>query len=156
MEKTLTLFVVIVLATNNLLAQNLEGVLQNNSQENNASFNLPTDIKFKLDNFFELIIKKEYKNALENLLQNSPISKKDEDYKNILKQISKSIELYGEIKGYEIVNLKIAGTCYYKIFIIGLHQKYPTRWEINFYRSPELGLIVTNFKFDDISEIYLD
>jgi hypothetical protein len=54
------------------------------------------------------------------------------------------------------VDFKRAGTSYYRLKIIGLHQKFPTRWEINFYRSPDLGLIVTNFKFDDISTIYID
>jgi hypothetical protein len=137
-------------------AQNQGGALQNRTFENNSRFGLPDDIKSKLDSFFVSMQKKEYKSGLEKLLINSPISKKDTDFTNILKQLSKAIDLYGDIKGYEIVDYKLAGSSFYKINIMGLHQKYPTRWEVYFYRSPELGLIITNIRFDDISEMYLD
>lgn len=150
-----------ILLTTNLAAQddNLGGsggALQKRITENNNRFVIPEDIKTKVDLFFSSMVNKDYKKGLEKLMINSPISKKDEDFANILKQIGKAIELYGDIKGHEIIEVKTAGTSFYKINIIGLHQKYPTRWEINFYRTPEMGTIVTNFKFDDMSEIYLD
>jgi uncharacterized protein with von Willebrand factor type A (vWA) domain len=103
------------------------GSLQNRTNENNLQFGIPEDIKELLDKFFESMVKREYKKGLENLLLNSPISKKDDDFGNILKQLSKAIEHYGEIKGYEIVDFKRAGTSYYRLKIIGLHQKFPTR-----------------------------
>ena len=132
------------------------GALQSRTNDNNLRFALPSDIKTKLDNFFNDLVAKKYKKGLEDLLISSPLSKKDEDFANILKELAKSIEYYGDIKGYEIVDFKTAGTSYYKVKMLGLHQKFPTRWEINFYRSPDLGLIVTNIKYDDISNIYID
>ena len=133
-----------------------DGALQSRANENNMRFALPNDIKSKLDNFFNKLVKKEYKKGLEELLISSPISKKDDNFASILKELGKSIDYYGEIKGYEIVDVKTAGTSYYKVKMLALHQKFPTRWEINFYRSPDLGLIVTNVKYDDISNIYID
>ena len=133
-----------------------DGSLQSRTNENNMRFVLPNDIKIKLDNFFEKLVKKDYKKGLEELLINSPVSKKDDNFASILKELNKSIDYYGAIKGYEIVDVKVAGTSYYKIKILGLHQKFPTRWEITFYRSPDLGIIVTNIKYDDISNIYVD
>ncbi|MCL2039084.1 MAG: hypothetical protein FWG85_01480 [Bacteroidetes bacterium] len=132
------------------------GALQSRTNDNNLRFGLPNDIKTKLDNFFNDLVAKRYKKGLEDLLINSPISRKDEDFANILKELGKSIDYYGDIKGYEIVDFKTAGTSYHKVKILGLHQKFPTRWELNFYNSPDLGLIVTNVRYDDISNIYID
>lgn len=108
-------------------AQQGGGALQNRTNENNMRFGLPDDIKNQLDKLFDALIKKEYKAGLEQFLLNSPISKKDDDFASILKEIGKSINLYGDIKGYEIVDFNIAGSSYFKVKIIGLHQKFPTR-----------------------------
>ena len=156
--KIVCLFIAGFLLSANIFAQNFDGggALQNRLNENNARFALPDDIQTKLDVFFEAMVKKDYRNGLEKFMLNSPISKRSNDFANILREIGKAIDLYGDIKGYEIVDFKMAGSSFCRVNIIGLHQRYPTRWEINFYRSPAMGLIVTNFKFDDISEIYLD
>jgi hypothetical protein len=154
--KILLTLVALAITTLSLNAQQDGGALQSRINENNTRFVLPQDIKSKLDNFFNQLVKKEYKKGLEDLLLNSPISKKDDNFASILKELQKSINYYGDFKGYEIVDVKVAGTSYYKVKMLGLHQKFPTRWEIIFYRSPDLGLIVSNVKYDDISNIYLD
>jgi len=136
-------------------AQDFGGALQTQNTENNSRFALPEDIQTKLDVFFEAMVKKDYRNGLEKFMLNSPISRKDNDFANILRELGKAIDLYGAIKGYEIVDFKIAGSSFFKVSIIGLHPRFPTRWEIIFYRSPTIGLIVTNFKLDDVSEAFL-
>ena len=103
------------------------GSLQNRTSENNMRFAIPDDIKTQIDNFFESLTKKEYKTGLERFLSNSPITKKDSDFSQILKELGKSIEHYGEIKGYEIVDFKMAATSYCRIKICGLHLRFPTR-----------------------------
>jgi hypothetical protein len=103
------------------------GSLQHRTNENNLRFGLPEEIKTKLDDFFDSMVKRDYKGGLEKLLINSPISRKDNDFSNILKEVGKAIDAYGLIKGYEIVGFNIAGSSYYKVKIIGLHIKLPTR-----------------------------
>ena len=157
----LSLIIVVAIATITFIQSNIVfaqggGALQGRANDNNMRFALPDDLKSKLDNFFDDLVGKRYKKALEDLLLNSPVSRKDDNFKGILKELSKSIDYYGDIKGYEIVDFKTAGTSYHKVKMLGLHQKFPTRWEISFYRSPVLGLIVTNIKYDDISDIYID
>ena len=154
--KKIFLAVILLLITTISINAQDGGSLQSRTNDNNLRFGLPTDIKAKLDNLFNDLVAKKYKKGIEDLLINSPISKKDENFANILKELAKSIDYYGDVKGYEIVDFNTAGTSYYKVKILGLHQKFPTRWEINFYRSPDLGLIVTNIKYDDISDIYID
>ena len=146
------------LLTVSAAAQNFGGggALQRETSENNSRFALPEDIQNKLDTFFDAMVNKNYKDGLEKLMLNSPISRRDRDFANILREIGKAIQLYGDIRGYEIVDFRVAGSSFFRVDIIGLHQRYPTRWEITFYRSPDIGLIVTNFKFDDLSEVYLD
>jgi len=117
---------------------------------------LPEDINSKIESFFGLIIKKEYKSAFEKLFVNSPIFQKDIEVKDILEQMRKSTELYGHLKNYEIINCKIVGKYYYRISVLGLNQKYPTRWEFTFYRSPDLGLIISNFRFDDATDVFFE
>ena len=158
MKYTKIIIILFVLSiTTSISSKAQDGIaLQSRTNENNMRFALPDDIKNKLDKFFDQLVRKDYKKGLEDLLINSPISRKDDDFANILKELQKSINYYGDIKGYEIVDFKTAGTSYHKVKMIGLHQKFPTRWEISFYRSPDLGLIVTNVKYDDISNIYID
>ena len=119
--------VLILFLTNFTGVSQEEQSLQNRTNENNLRFGVPQDIKNKLDDFFDAVVKKDYKNGLEKLLINSPVSRKDKDFTEILKQISKAVELYGQIKGYEIASSNIAGSSLYKVKIIGLHQKLPTR-----------------------------
>jgi len=121
---TLALAISIALFSN-VYAQG--GSLQNRTNENNMRFAIPDDIKTQIDNFFDALAKKDYKGGLERFLTNSPIRKKDDDFARILKEIGKSIDHYGEIKGYEIVDFKMAATSYCRIKICGLHLRFPTR-----------------------------
>ena len=112
--------------TANSFAQNT-GTLQNRTNENNMRFGIPDDIKTQIDNFFAAIVKKEYKTGLQSFLSNSPITKKDDDFNRILKELGKSVDAFGEIKGYEIIDFKMAATSYCRVKISGLHIKFPTR-----------------------------
>ncbi len=157
MNKFSFLFVLLLLLNTPATAQDRGALQKDNVKAANAlDVNIPDDIKNIVDNFFAEIIKKNYRPAVEKLLQTSPIAGKDDDYKNILKQLQRSIDMYGNIKKYEIINFKSAGNNYHRINILSLHQKYPTRWELTFYRSPDLGLIVSNLRFDDFSEEYFN
>lgn len=157
MKKILLILSVLLLSTGIAFTQGLTSEQQRMIKDNNESFKqlLSEDIRSQLDTFFTAMINKKYKVGLEKFMLNSPVSKKDDDFANILEQIGKAIKLYGDIKGYEIVSVSKAGVSLTRVNLLGLHQKYPTRWEVTFYRSPELGLIVTNFRFDDVSEGYL-
>ncbi len=113
------------LANYNTLAQNNALQKANNSSSISKflEIELPEDINSHIDIFFNLIIKKEYKNAFEKLFINSPIFQKDTEVKNILDQMKKSVDLYGHIKNYEIIDYKIVGKYYYRVYAIGLNQK---------------------------------
>ena len=131
-------------------------LVKNKTITDNLEEIIPKGISSKIDIFFNSIVKKEYKQAFEKLFSNSPIMQKDLEQKNILEQLKRSIELYGEVKDYEIASYAVVGKSYHRIYVIGLQEKYPTRWEFTFYNSPTLGLIISNFRFDDMTEAMFD
>lgn len=161
MKKTIysILISILILSFSNSNAQDnsrQSQLVKNKNITNNLEEIIPKGISSKIDIFFNLIFKKEYKQAFEKLLSNSPIIQKDIEHKNILEQLKRSIELYGEVKDYELASYAVVGKSYYRVYAIGLHDKYPTRWEFTFYNSPTLGLIISNFRFDDMTEAMFD
>ncbi len=116
---------------------------------------IPSEIKSKLNNFFDAIKRKEFKKAYDELLKNSPINDKKEDIENLLNQTERTVRIYGEFAGASFVNGHNASDSYIRLRYLGLYDKYPIRWIFTFYKSPKLGWIVTNIKLDDLSEFYL-
>lgn len=118
----------------------------------NKNLDIPKDIRGKLNEFFKLVIKGEVSTAFQNLTVNSPIARKESEINNLIKQANRSFEIYGEIKGFEEVDVEMPTQCLLKVRYVGLHSRYPLRWIFTFYKSPDLGWIITNIKFDDLSE----
>jgi len=116
---------------------------------------IPSEVKSKLNNFFDAIKRKEFKKAYEELLKNSPINDKKEDIENLLNQTERTVRIYGDFSGASFVNGHNASDNYIRLRYLGLYDKYPIRWIFTFYKSPKLGWIVTNIKLDDLSEFYL-
>lgn len=117
---------------------------------------IPSEVKSKLNNFFDAIKRKEFKKAYDELLKNSPINEKKEDIENLLNQTERTVRIYGEFSGASFVNGHNASDHYIRLRYLGLYDKYPIRWIFTFYKSPKLGWIVTNIKLDDLSEFYLN
>lgn len=129
--------------------------LQANRKDLNLTeVGIPKILQAKITVFFKAMIDGNYRSAFENLLKNSPILKKQEDFKNLLDQTKLSFELYGKLHKYEFVNYEIITDSYLRIRYLALHDNYPMRWSFTFYNSPVNGWIVTNVKFDDLSDYY--
>lgn len=114
----------------------------------------PTELQDKVTKFFKKIIKKDIKEAYEDLLDKSPIKGRTEEVSNLIKQTFLSYDVYGNMKGYEPVNAEVVTESYMRLRYLGLYEKYPIRWVFTFYKSPESGWIITNVKFDDLSEYF--
>jgi hypothetical protein len=126
-----------------------------NKTESNISYDLiDKDVIKKLDKFFQKIISDNIEAGYDDLLKNSPIVLKKDDLSNLIKQTSRSIEVYGKIQGFEYVNSEIITESFIRLRYLALHANYPMRWVFTFYRSPEKSWIVSNIKLDDQSEIF--
>ncbi len=115
---------------------------------------IPTELQDNIAKFFNRIGKKEIKDAYENLLEKSPIFEKKEELSSLVKQTLVSFDFYGKFYGFEPVNAEKVTDSYMRIRYIGLYEKYPIRWVFTYYKSPSRGWIVTNVKFDDLSEFF--
>ena len=120
----------------------------------NASLGLPPEIITKTDHFFKKLILSDVDGAFNEFLQDSPISGKKDQLRSLIDQAKRSVELYGKMDGYEIVSHESVTESFLKVRFLALHSKFPMRWIISFYRSPDKGWIIINIKFDDLAEYY--
>ena len=115
---------------------------------------IPTELQDNVAKFFKLIEKKEIKDAYEGLLDKSPIFEKKQEVSSLIKQTLVSFDFYGKFYGFEPVNAEKVTDSYLRLRYVGLYEKYPIRWIFTYYKSPDRGWIVTNVKFDDLSEFF--
>jgi hypothetical protein len=141
------------LCVNLLISQ--EGLPSSRKSKEPTSFlEVPPHLKTRVESFFSALSKNDIKNAYDNILTNSPINRQREDIENLLSQTKRAIDIYGKLDGFEAVNAEIATDSYIRLRYLGLHGNFPVRWIFTFYRSPEKDWIVTNIKFDDLSEYF--
>ncbi len=127
--------------------------------ENSASMQqqfigVPIELTNKTNDFFANVINLKIVEAFDGILSNSPLAEKKEARKQLISQTKRAMQLYGNLKSYEAVSSETVSPSYIRLRFLGLHEKYPMRWIFTFYKSPEMGWIVTNIKFDDLSEFY--
>lgn len=127
---------------------------RNSAQMANAALGLPQEIITKTDRFFQKLVRSDVEGAFEEFLKDSPISGKKDQVRTLVDQARRSVELYGKMDGYEIVSHESVTESFLKVRFLALHSKFPMRWIISFYKSPDKGWIIINIKFDDMSEYY--
>lgn len=104
--------------------------------------------------FFDKMIAVEIEQAFEELIQNSPLQKKKEELDKLISETKRANLLYGQIKAYEPVSSDIVSESYIRIRYLAYHTDFPMRWIFTFYKSPKLGWIVVNIRFDDLSDFF--
>lgn len=118
--------------------------------------NVPPELKAKTIKFFNSLLDNKVSNAYDDFLAGTPLGKKVDDVTSLKKQTTRAFELYGVLKGYDPVNFEMIGTSFIRIRYLGLHSRFPMRWIFTYYKSPEQGWIVTNIKFDDLSDFFFE
>lgn len=162
MKYTILILLILVVGFIQLYSQEnpppkiIKSLIVNNEKDMRPQsvLNVPQEVKDKCVQFFELLVSSEIKTAFERLLQKSPISKREKEVKNLIEQTEKANELYGKLKGYEAVNSESPAPSYIRMRYITLHTDTPMRWLLTFYKSPELGWIIVNVKFDDLADFF--
>ncbi len=124
-------------------------------QFNRLEYNvIDKSIVKSIDKFFNQLIKKNVREGFDGILNNSVISLKREEVDNLKKQTERSIDIYGDILSFEFVSAEQVTESYIRLRYLALHSSYPMRWIFTYYRSPDKNWIVTNVKFDDLSEYF--
>jgi len=115
---------------------------------------LPPVLKKKTSDFFNSLLDSNVNEAYNILMNGSPLARKTNELTGLINQTHRAFEIYGLIKGYEPVNNEFITPSFIRVRYLGLHTRFPMRWIFTFYKSPDKGWIITNVKFDDLTEFY--
>lgn len=132
------------------------GSLQSGRSQNHKTKTVPIEISKKTTRFFNSLVEGEVEKAFTQMLEGSPIGEKKEQVNSLIAQTKRSIDIYGSLMQYQEVSNELVTSSFLRVRYLGLHSKFPMRWIFTFYNSPETGWIVTNIKFDDLSEYYFE
>ncbi len=128
------------------------------SQKDNKSkivvLGVPQSLLDICNRFFDKIIAAQIEQAFEELIHNSPLQKKRDELDKLISETKRANLLYGQIKSYEPVNSDIVSESFVRIRYLAYHTDFPMRWIFTFYKSPKLGWIVVNIRFDDLSDFF--
>lgn len=115
---------------------------------------LPSELKSKANIFFNHLLDSNVTDAYEDLMRGSFIFEKKDKIKTLISQTHRAFDIYGPLKGFELVNIEEVTASFVRIRFLGKHSRFPMRWIFTFYKSPDQGWIITNVKFDDLTELF--
>ena len=115
---------------------------------------IPLEIENICTEFLKKTQNKKIKEGLDVLLKGSPIVDKKEQISNLIRSSEQSVEFYGEMMGFEVVNSEVVTESLLRVRYLSLHETFPMRWVFTFYLPPEEDWIVINVKLDDRSESF--
>ncbi|MCX7908089.1 MAG: hypothetical protein N2560_01025 [Ignavibacteria bacterium] len=115
---------------------------------------VPQEILDKCHAFFDNIIANKIEKAFDDLIGNSPLKKKTDEIQKLITETKRANTLYGTIRSYEPINSEIVTESFIRVRYLAYHTDFPMRWVFTFYKSPKLGWIVVNIRFDDLSEFF--
>jgi hypothetical protein len=90
-----------------------------------------------LTTFFALLSRGHVDPAYEALVQDTVIAAKKEDVNTLKQRTNQAIQLFGAIKGSEVVDIQHVGTRLVRITCISLGERFPLRWRFYFYNNGE-------------------
>lgn len=124
----------------------------NNITQGDYHLKTPDIINQKTSDFFKMLIDGKAEQAFKQILKDSPIREKKERIDELLEQTRRANLVYGPPMSYELVGSESVTESLVRLRYIALHEKFPMRWLFTYYKSPKLGWIIVNIRFDDLSE----
>ena len=105
------------------------------SEFNPAQLKLDPAVSRIIGDFFLSLRKKQIDEAYDVLTKGSKIADKPGDVATLKKQTKKAVEIFGEIDGYEAVQVHPVGTRLLRLTCLSFNKDLPLRWRFYFYRS---------------------
>ena len=148
------IILILVFCTSTLLSQGDELQSSFGGRAADSYKKVPQELKVKTSKFFNHLLDSNVTEAYKELMDGSFLVAQNDKLTTLENQTHRAFEIYGLIKGFEPVNAEEITKSFVRLRYIGLHTKFPMRWIFTFYKSPTAGWIVTNVKFDDLTEYY--
>lgn len=128
------------------------GIYNNSGTE--LKLELAQELKTRSSDFFNKLISNKVDEAYKELLNGSPLVDESEDVLSLKAQTKRSFDIYGKLLSFDLYNYEYVTSSYVRLRYLAFHSKYPIRWLFTYYKSPEKGWVITNIKFDDMTEFY--
>ncbi len=129
-------------------------VSEENKSKKVTILGVPQEVLDKIQIFFDNIIANKIEKAFQDLIGDSPLKKKKDELEKLMTETKRANLIYGSIKSYEPINSDIVSESFIRVRYLAYHTDFPMRWVFTFYKSPKLGWIVVNIRFDDLSEFF--
>lgn len=127
-----------------------------NQRSGSNEITIPSELNLKANIFFNNLLDSNVTKAYEELIKGSYIFDRKDKIKTLITQTHRTFEIYGPLKGFELVNVEEVTTSFVRVRFLGKHSRFPMRWIFTFYKSPDQGWIITNVKFDDLTELFFE
>ena len=121
-----------------------------------AATAVPKELHSQSATFFKTLMLSNIDDAFSQLLKNSPIREKKEQFQRLISETKRAFQLYGNAQGYERVSDEYVTESLMRLRYITTHDDLPMRWIMTYYKSPKRGWIIINIKFDDEAEYFFE
>lgn len=121
---------------------------------NPAQLNVDPAVGKILADFFLALENKQIDQAYDQLTKGSKIAEKPEDVANLKSQTTKALRVFGEIQGYELVQVHSVGTRLLRITCLSISRDLPLRWRFYFYRADSDWKLVDIGVNDRLVDLY--
>lgn len=104
--------------------------------------------------FFDALGKNLIDDAYVNLTRGSKIADRPEELGNLKQKTREAISLFGEIKGFEVIENKAVGTTLRRYTIVSFGRDFPLRWRFYFYQVDKQWRLIDLHVDDRLNSIF--
>lgn len=105
-------------------------------------------VRQQIDTFFFAIEKRQIDAAYEQLTKGTKIAERPEDIATLKAKTQQAVQMFGEIQGHEIVDVKNVRTHLLRVTYLSLGKDYPLRWRFYFYKGGDAWRLI-DIRVDD-------
>ncbi len=106
--------------------------------------------------FFDSLAKNLIDDAYVNLTRGSKIADRPDELGTLKQKTREAISLFGEIKGFEVIENKAVGTTLRRYTIVSFGRDFPLRWRFYFYRVENQWRLIDLHVDDRLNGIFAE
>lgn len=110
----------------------------------------PQGVAFRkqIDMFFSAVENHQIDLAYDHLTKGTKIGERAEDIAALKSKTVQAVQLFGDITGHEMVDVKNVGGHLQRVTFLSLGKEFPLRWRFYYYRSGEEWKLI-DLRVDD-------
>jgi len=104
--------------------------------------------------FFGGLEKNQIEEAYTTLTKGSKIGDRPEELRTLKAKTSEALSLFGEIRGFELVETKLVGSALRRYTFLSFGRDFPLRWRFYFYRTEKAWRLIDLHVDDRLAGIF--